>query len=217
MTQATPQHSTAQLSIGASAPAWTLAQQHVWDGLQKHEATLQNHLRALIWSFGLVTHRSGVESRLHELMSLTFDIALDKADHYDPNCSLAAWLRTIALNCVRDYKDRAGHTIPIAETRLVAQHAEYGSLSEAEMFDVLPRISSPQFEISLDELLPLVPSAYHTILKLHINDGLVGKSLALRLGTTEGAATTKFCRARAHLIRAFHALTTDPATEVNHP
>lgn len=214
MTQATPQHSNPQSSLDASAPAWTPAQQQVWEGLREHEAPLQTQLRVLIRSFGLATHRDGVESLLPELLSLTQDVALEKADRYDPNCSLRGWLGTIALNCVRDhYKDHARRTLPVAETRLVTEHEAYGSLSEAEMFDVLQKVTSQQFEVALDELLPLVPPPYHSVLKLNINEGLVGQELALRLGIGPGAAATKFCRARAHLARAFQSLT----TEVNHP
>lgn len=200
---ATTQRQPSQISSGAAAPAWSAAQQHVAEGLSQHEHRLHIALRTFIRSFGLATDAKGVESLLPELMGAIFDVAIQNADRYDPACSLSAWLRTIAYNCVRDQKRKTKRVVPIAETRQVVGHAEQGQLSEAEMFDLFQEIVNPQTQLALDDLLPLVPTAYHEVLKLHVNHGLKGVALAAQMRLSEGAAATKLCRARVHLAKAY--------------
>jgi DNA-directed RNA polymerase specialized sigma24 family protein len=200
-----PNSFNSSTASNTNTSAWSAAQQHVADGLRENERSLQNALRAFIRSLGLATHRDGVESLLPDLFTTTFDTALQKADHYDPSCSLLAWLRQIAFNCTREHKRKTHRVVPIAETRQVAQHAEQGDLSEAEMFDLFQGIATPEAKLTLNDLLPQVPLAYHAVLRFHVNDGLKGRALATRMGTSEGAAATKLSRARDHLAKAYHA------------
>ena len=208
MTHTTPRpHALKQqaTSAGDNTLAWSAAQQHVAEGLREHERRLQNDLRAFIRSLGLASHADGVESLLPDLFGATFEKAIQNADRYDPSCSLGAWLRQIAFNCAREYKRKAHRVVPIAETRPVVAHPEHDDLSEAEMFDLLQEVAGPQTAFTLDDLLPRVPLPYHEVLRFYVNDGLKGRALAARMGTSEGAAATKLCRARDHLAKAYHA------------
>lgn len=201
VTSPTPPPET--IRLGTPCDSLSSAQLHLVAALQKHEGQIKIAIWSYLRSF-LGLERAAIESEWEDVWADVRERAIKEAHRYDPEKSVSAWLSAIAFNCVRDLTRKKRREV-------LAQDAPFSATepgrarSESDVFDNLQEIQTPPSEANalfLEDLLPLVPKPYHEPLRLHFEQGLVGKSLAERLRLSEGAASVKLCRAKAALVAA---------------
>lgn len=183
-------------------------QRFIVEAMKTHRHTLKvaiwSYLRSLISS-----QRGAIESEWEDVFADVRERALRNAHRYDPEKSIVGWLQSIALNCVRDLKRKKNHEVLASEVPLPQEDATKNRAtapSEADIFDLMQKFTTPAREtdnMQLEDFLPYIAPAYHFILRLHLETGLVGQALALRLQISEGAASVKLCRAKAALLAAY--------------
>ncbi|MCA1633121.1 MAG: sigma-70 family RNA polymerase sigma factor [Acidobacteria bacterium] len=179
--------------------------------IEREQRELLNDIAFYLWDFGVATDREGVAATAREVLQETVATSLRILDKYDPSRPAGGWLRGIAVKVIlhllrtqsreRRRLTLVGDSEPIR--RAVGGH-KARELSEAEMFDLL---SPPVGTLSArtpsgEELLALVGEDDREILWLRHFEGLDGKELAARLGTSEGAVYQRLSRARKHLRQA---------------
>jgi RNA polymerase sigma factor (sigma-70 family) len=73
---------------------------------QDFERLYEDHAQAL---YGFLTYRTGDRALAEDLLGEAFERALRSRRRYDPaKASAKTWLYSIALNCLRDQRRRAG-------------------------------------------------------------------------------------------------------------
>lgn len=201
--------------LGTPDESLSSAQLYVLAALQANE----HGLKIAIWSFLrslLFLERAAMESEWEDVLADVRERALRSAHSFAPQNSVNAWLQTIALNCVRDLKRKRRREILAQDAPLPRKiSSDEDEESESDAFDRLQELITPRSEadtLFLDDFLPRVPSAYHQVLRLHLEHGLRGQALAAQLGMTEGAASVKLCRAKVALLTAYERTRTNHST-----
>lgn len=179
--------------------------------IEREQRELLNDIAFYLIDFGVTTDREGIKATAREVLQRTVTTALRILDNYDPNRPAGGWLRGIAvkeiLHLLRDERRERRRFVLVGDSEPV-QRAVGGQkgkeLSEAEMFDLLSTpVDTPSARPpSGEELLALVGEDDREILRLRHFEGLDGKELAARLGTSEGAVYQRLSRARKHLRQA---------------
>ena len=108
--------------------------------------------------------------------------ALEKSDRYNPDCSVLAWLKTIAFNHVREQRRKSKRLVPVCEINGVQRRNDTGR-SEVDLFEALRKVHyhPPESQPRLCDLLGRVPQSYHQILEISIDDGLEPHDIAAKV------------------------------------
>ncbi len=175
--------------------------------IEQHWKELLPSIRVQIRKLNLATDHNAVEDLAQEILNGSIVQALKNHDKYNPDRPAFPWLRKIAFNQALMLRRRRNlenqHVTLVAdETKKLAEQTGSERMSEDEMFDLLYQPSGPS-KYTLDDLLSLVNDTDRQILELVFVHGLRGKSLAAKLGVSEGAAWMKQNRAIARLSEAF--------------
>ena len=180
------------------------------ESIVNEQQELLNVIGFFVWQFG-VAERESVPVRAREVLNDTVVIALEKVDRYDPTQPAYPWLRGIALNKIRELRDsqrsKQGYLTLVGDTD-IAHHAagdeKANEFSETDMFDRLRRSSTDTASAQLvEEILSLGGEDDREIIRLHYIEGLDGKELAAKFGTSEGAVYQRLCRARIRMRRKY--------------
>jgi RNA polymerase sigma factor (sigma-70 family) len=182
------------------------------------EEAVQNDLPELlkdigfyVWDFGIASDKGEVAARAKEVLHETYIKALEIADRYDTTRPAALWLRGIAVKLIlhrlRSQRLERQHLTLVADTDAVHRATDgekARELSETDMFDLLSPMTADTAHAQaqrIEEILALVGGDDAEIIRLHHIEGLDGKELAAKFGTSEGAVYQRLCRARNRLRR----------------
>ena len=182
--------------------------------MDEHRNRLLGDCRLYVRKFGLASAHDLVMELGQDVLQDAAEIALKNLEKYDDSRSPLPWLRVIAQNVVRnrlaekkrgnrafpatDYVPRAG----AAESR----RRELESATEQEEFEALLKDDIAENTVSglrVEEILSFVAEGPRRVLRLHFVEGLRGKALAARLGTTPGSASVALNRAKRQLREAY--------------
>lgn len=183
------------------------------EAMDEHRHRLLSNCRIYVRKLGLASEHDLVMGLGEDVLQDAAEIAVKNLGEFDDNRSPLPWLRAIAQNVVRnlvaekergsrafrmtDYVPRAG----AAQSR----RRELEEPTEQEEFEALLAGDEAEDTVSglrVEEILSLVPEGPRRVLRLHFVEGLRGKSLASRLGTTPGSASVALNRAKKQLFEA---------------
>jgi RNA polymerase sigma factor (sigma-70 family) len=182
--------------------------------IEEGEQGLLAGIRVYLWKFKVCKDRAAMEAASKEVLQDTVKAALSSANNYDPDRPASAWLLGVAINQIRRLRrtqnyDRL-HIVPVGEIlhpASLARQSDSDSLSDDTVFDLIRNSNRHPFAQSgpsLEELLSGLTEDEKEVLKLAYIEGLRGKSLAARLGVSEGLAWARLSRARTRL-RKLHS------------
>lgn len=179
----------------------------LYQAIEQHWKELLPSIRVQIKKLNLAIDPDSVEDLAQEILNDSIVQALENYDKYNPDRPALPWLRKIAFNQALMLRRRRNlenqHvTLVVDKTKKLTEKTGSEEMAEDEMFDLLYQPSGhPKY--TLDDLLSLVNDTDRQILELVFVHGLRGKSLAAKLGVSEGAAWMKQNRAIARLSEAF--------------
>jgi RNA polymerase sigma-70 factor (ECF subfamily) len=175
--------------------------------IEREQPELLKDIAFYLFRFGVSTDREGVDATAEDVLQDTSVTAFSILDKYDPDRPAGAWLRGIAVKeILRRRREEGRERGRLTLVGDIGKH-KLQELSEAEMFDLLspPDETNSAGTRSGDELLSLVGEDDRELLRLRHFEGLDGKELAAKLGTSEGAVYQRLSRARKHLRQALEA------------
>lgn len=174
---------------------------------------LIDHQESLKAAIRLYAHRRDMpttQDEVDETFSALADRALQNAGSCTPDKVPVAWLKVMALHLVQERRRQLQKVKPFSQTFEAEANEEGQARSQVEIFEALRRNRAPASSTaartcgpSLDDLLPLVPPAYHDILRASITEALEAPAISERTGQKIGAVYTQLCRARQALRAAW--------------
>ncbi len=181
--------------------------------LDEHRQRLLSSCRLYVKKLGLASKHDLVMELGEDVLQDAVEIALKNLEEFDDNLLPLPWLRAIAQNVVRNRlaeKKRGNRAFPMTDYVPRAGAAEsrwreLESATEQEEFEALLAGDEAENTVSglrVEEILSLVPEGPRRVLRLHFVEGLRGKALAARLGTTPGSASVALNRAKRQMREA---------------
>jgi RNA polymerase sigma factor (sigma-70 family) len=183
------------------------------EAMDEHRHRLLSDCRIYVKRFGLASEHDLVMEWGENVLQDAAEVAVKKLEEFDDSRSPLPWLRAIAQNVVRNRlaeKRRGSRAFPVTDYvpragAAESRRRELESPTEQEEFEALLGDDEAENTVSglrVDEILSLVPEGPRRVLCLHFVEGLRGKALAARLGTTPGSASVALNRAKKQLFKA---------------
>lgn len=174
--------------------------------LQRIKVQVSSVIKQLELQLGITGDRVSIETTAQEILHHTIETVLQKADEFDVTRSPLPWILKFAAYKVKEWKRdqlrQRQKVISISELSLT-KRVQSQAMTEEETLGMLSHFAQSSDTEMLDYLLSLVDESDRQLLHFVFIEELDGKSLAAKLGITEGAAYTRKNRAITRLKKAY--------------
>jgi len=176
--------------------------------IEREFDAVRRGVEILVWRLGLAETRVEVIALGEDALQEVIRRALDRADAFDANRSVHAWLLGIATKVLQEQRRRIWrerqHLIGSIDSALESTSETNSSRVISGLIAKRVHELAEQQDQNVMEILDLVSPADREILTYRYVDQLDGREIAANLGISEGAARVRLSRALQKLTIEYH-------------